>query len=392
MAQCRFHANSDAVSYCPACRAMLCQRCGAPGNPCSLCRSSALARIPAGGLPEPEVRMPPCAAHPDRSAGKACHDCGTPRCQACLNWQGICRDCAPKYPTASSAVEPDPESETAPRRLKRRKEASPDLSYTGGLNRHKGWQRRLVRLVIGAALLGGVGWALSFQYGVFKDFATMAGTTRQKLQGVQGLAGGGRQADMASMMQRLESGEVTEADVAETERLMARIEGGDAVDTGQREALTKLSRLYQQQSESGGAMDPQAKKMWALLSEWSNDQEADAGSADPASLARPVARVPRSRPTPPPAVPWKVAMLAPANGARVQGMVTVSARIEGQGYIDRVEFLVNGEWQGLSNRPPFRFDWDTTGSSNGAKTLEVVAYEPSGTRHASRRVKVTVAN
>jgi hypothetical protein len=377
MAQCRFHPQSEAVAYCATCRARFCRRCGEPGKTCSLCSKTQLT------APSAAAQDPRCVNHAQTRTTKPCHDCGKPYCSRCLNWQGFCSACAPQYPAAAAPAEADPPS----RRQRRQKPAKQDLSYTGGLNRHKGWRRRLTRLVIGTLVLAGVGWVLSFQFGVFKDFATQAGKTRKQMQGMQA---GQRSADMSSMLQRLESGAVTDADVAETERLMARISNGEEVDTGQRDALTKLSRLYQQKPATATKADPQAQKIWALLSEWSNDEDVD--DAPPTRPAASVARTKATTPRTAAAVPWKVSLLAPAAGAKVKGVVTVNARIEGQGYIDRVEFLVNGEWQGLSNRPPFTFDWDTQGGGNGAKTLEIVAYEPSGAKHSSRRVRVTVAN
>lgn len=378
MATCRFHPQSDAVAYCATCRARFCRRCGQPGKPCSLCHRTTLTSPPkAGSSEESKLR---CVNHVKALNTKPCHECGKNFCPSCLNWQGVCTSCAPQYPQANS----DRTEAPAPRR--RRQSTKADLSYTGGLNRHKGWQRKAVRLVLGGLILAGIGTVLSFQYGVFKDFATQAAATRKKMPG---LPKGQGQADLASMMSRLESGVVTDADVETTERLMARIQNGEAVDTGQRDALTKLSRLSQKSGNPPPASDPQAQKLWAMLSDWSNEEAAE----DPAAVA-PASRPAANAPKPGVAKPasWKVSLLTPASGTKVKGLVTVNARIEGQGYIERVEFLVDGEWQGLSNRPPFTFDWDTSGTANGARTLEIVAYEPSGAKHASRRVRVTVAN
>jgi hypothetical protein len=376
MAPCRFHPQSEAIAYCATCRALLCRRCGQPGKTCSLCQTTSLSAPPSARAAAQEAAKTRCVRHAQALNTKPCHDCGKSYCPACLNWKGVCATCAPSYPAAPSA-------DDAPPRKSRRGRPHADLSYTGGLNRHKGWRRRLTRILLGSLVLGGIGAILSFQYGVFKDFATQAVASRAKLQGLPA-AGGGRNADLTSMMQRLESGTVTEADVAATERLMARIQDGEAVDTGQRDALAKLSRLAPPHA-SAAASDPQAQKLWAMLSDWSNDA-VDAPETRPAAEAvRPKAR--NSKP-----LPWKVSLLSPSPGARVKGLITVSAQIEGQGALERVEFLVNGEWQGLSNRPPFTFDWETTSVRNGVQTLEIVAYEPSGAKHASRRVRVTVAN
>ncbi len=377
MAPCRFHPQSEAIAYCAKCRALLCRRCGQPGKTCSLCQSTSLSAPPSARAAAQETAKARCVRHPQALNTKPCHDCGKSYCPLCLNWQSVCATCAPKYPSPAGAAEERP-------RNSRRGRRTADLSYTGGLNRHKGWRRRLTRILLGSLVLGGIGWILSFQYGVFKDFATQAIATRTKLQGMPA-AGGGRSADMASMMQRLESGAVTEADVAATERLMARIQDGETVDTGQRDALTQLSRLTQQSASAPAASDPQTQKLWAMLSDWSNE-------AVDAPEARPVAAPNPPKPQKAKPLPWKVSLLTPSSGARVKGLVMVSARIEGQGALDRVEFLVNGEWQGLSNRPPFTFEWETTGVRNGVQTLEIVAYEPSGAKHASRRVRVTVAN
>ncbi len=386
MTPCRFHPQSEASAYCQTCRAPFCRSCGVAGKTCPLCQRTPLAAIGVDGVPEAALQASRCASHPKAPNAKPCHDCGTPRCAQCLNWQGICPKCLPKYP----ATPPETTKKT-PKRGTRRQQQKPDLSYTGGLNRHKGWRRRLTRFILGSLILAGLGWIVSFQYGVFKDFALQAGESRKKLKNVSGLtAGSGRSADLATMMQRMENGAVTEADVEATERLMARIQDGESVDTGQRETMDKLSKLTESGPAADAASDPQTRKLWAMLSEWSNE--------DVKPDSRPSRRAAPSRPNPakakaaPKTMQWKISLLAPSSGATVKGLVTVKAQIEGQGYIDRVEFLVNGEWQGLSNRPPFTFDWDTSGSANGAKTLEIVAFEPTGARHASRRLKVTVAN
>lgn len=341
MATCQFHPQSEAEAYCATCRARLCRRCAPPGKPCALCGRSTLDS-------------------PPRERGTAG---------------------APRYPS----TDVQRASKEAPRARRRRRNPPPALSYTGGLNPRKGWRRQITRKVLGALLLAGVGGILAVQFGVFRDFARQAAETRKQLQGMAEREGPGG-ASLASMLERFEAGQITEAEVEATERLMARIQAGEPVDTGRRDALARLSKLMRTPAP---ATDPETQRLWALLSQWSNEAESD--SKAPAA----VRTAPERRNAQPPSakpVPWKVSLLEPASGAQVKGLVTVRAQIEGQGYIERVEFLVNGEWEGLSNRPPFTFDWNTAGGGNGPKTLEVVAYEPSGARHASRRVRVMVAN
>lgn len=321
MATCRFHPRSEAEAYCATCRARFCRRCARPGKTCALCQRTTL-QAPPTSEPPPKARMPAPAAPPPKAAPKA-----------------------------------------------RRPE---DLSYTGGLNPRKGWRRRMTRSLLGALVLAGVFGILSAQYGAFKDLARKASESRRPATPAR--------EELDRLWQQLEAGAVSDADVEATEKLMARIQGGEALDPGQRQAWDLLARRFRAQGAPPQAGDPQARKLWALLSDWANEDE------------RPAPAPARPKPSPTQPVPWRVSLLSPAPGATVKGQVAVRARIEGQGYIERVEFLVDGEWLGLSNRPPFTFDWDTTGGANGSKVLQVVAYEPSGARHASKRLRVMVTN
>jgi hypothetical protein len=82
----------------------------------------------------------------------------------------------------------------------------------------------------------------------------------------------------------------------------------------------------------------------------------------------------------------RVRVAAPAV---VSGMTTIRASVSGEP--ERVELLVDGQWAGTSNSPPFTFDWSSEGVRNGRHRVTVTAYGPDGRRAAGGAV-ITVRN
>jgi hypothetical protein len=105
---------------------------------------------------------------------------------------------------------------------------------------------------------------------------------------------------------------------------------------------------------------------------------ARSGAAAPAA---PVYRAPAP-------VRLRVGVASPRSGAVVSGIAPVTAIASGA---DKVELLVDGEWCGTADSPPYTFDWASHGVGNGRHRLTVVATTADG-RQSSSSVVVTVRN
>jgi Subtilase family/Bacterial Ig domain/Peptidase inhibitor I9 len=90
--------------------------------------------------------------------------------------------------------------------------------------------------------------------------------------------------------------------------------------------------------------------------------------------------------------PPAVEMTAPAAGANVAGVVTLSATaVDGVG-VSKVDFLVDGALVGTDTTAPYSVAWDSTLVVNGTHTLTAVATDLSGNASASTAVSVSVSN
>ena len=89
-----------------------------------------------------------------------------------------------------------------------------------------------------------------------------------------------------------------------------------------------------------------------------------------------------------------VAMTAPANGATVSGTtVAVSANASDNVAVASVQFLLDGVALGLPDTvAPYSFTWDSTGTTNGAHTLNARASDAAGNTADATAVSVTVSN
>ncbi|HYV14817.1 MAG TPA: Ig-like domain-containing protein [Conexibacter sp.] len=83
------------------------------------------------------------------------------------------------------------------------------------------------------------------------------------------------------------------------------------------------------------------------------------------------------------------ALTTPADGATVQGTVTLSADASDDVGVSRVDFLVDGSVVGSDTTAPYSFDW-ASGSAGDTATIAARAVDPSGnaTTSASRTVTV----
>ena len=102
-------------------------------------------------------------------------------------------------------------------------------------------------------------------------------------------------------------------------------------------------------------------------------------------------RVTVGRVTYPDTTPPAVSLTAPANGARLNGSVTLSAQARnGQS----VQFLVDGTVIGASTdtAAPYTFSWDTTGVVDGEHWLAARTIDANGRANTTEVTTVTVAN
>lgn len=79
--------------------------------------------------------------------------------------------------------------------------------------------------------------------------------------------------------------------------------------------------------------------------------------------------------------PIGVAIAAPASGETVRGIATIKADVTGAP--ERVELLVDGEWQGAVNQAPYHFQWASQAVSNGTHKITLVAINAKGDKSES---------
>lgn len=397
MANCRFHAQKEAKAYCPRCKLFFCQSCGKPHQECSLCHKAKL--IVPDRAPAQVVEVRHCTAHPKITEGlKTCQDCGKLFCQQCIRFGGVCARCMRKANADLAAVAKPQRLEHAP------------VSIEKKFN--KGRKRAAIRWGIAGVIVSAIAALLIYDYGMLKQFA--AKVPNKKLAAmVSGTQNGKAPETFDDLTRRLYKGEVTDKDVEETETLMARITEGKEVGQEQKELASRLMDLQAKGlnadvaksmlgGKSGGdgrkAQSEQSHKMWAMLSEWSNQGEGNGKAvrrAAPATAKAPTAatapRFKAAAATPAPA-PIDVRIGGLVAHQLVHGMTTITTQLQGIEQLDHVELLVNGQWQGLSNQPPYKFEWDTSGNPNGPCTVQLVVYDAEGNKHASRKVPIKIAN
>ncbi|XXF77002.1 Ig-like domain-containing protein [Myxococcaceae bacterium GXIMD 01537] len=90
--------------------------------------------------------------------------------------------------------------------------------------------------------------------------------------------------------------------------------------------------------------------------------------------------------------PPTVTLTAPAPGATVGGVLTLSASASDTLGIQGVEFYAGSTWVGTDTSAPYSVSWDTRKLANGSYTLTAWAYNLAGTAALSEPVQVTVNN
>jgi|GEM_PF-3294729 len=86
-----------------------------------------------------------------------------------------------------------------------------------------------------------------------------------------------------------------------------------------------------------------------------------------------------------------VSITAPAAGATVSGTSNITASASDAGGIEKVEFKLGQTTLGSDTTSPYSYSWNTAATSNGSKTIHVVAEDEAGNRATSTR-QVTVQN
>lgn len=137
--------------------------------------------------------------------------------------------------------------------------------------------------------------------------------------------------------------------------------------------------------------------------DWSSGTIAD-GSHTLAAIARDVAgnsatsgsisiTVDNGGSPPPDNTPPAVELTAPANGATVSGLVTLSATAsDDDSGVDSVSFLVDGATIGNDTTAPFTLDWDSSTVADGSHNLTAIARDKAGNTATSGTITVTSAN
>jgi poly(hydroxyalkanoate) depolymerase family esterase len=89
--------------------------------------------------------------------------------------------------------------------------------------------------------------------------------------------------------------------------------------------------------------------------------------------------------------PPVASITAPANGAGVSGMVTISAAASDNVGVARVEFLIDGALVASDTSSPYTHAWDSASGPNGTRTLSARAVDAAGNVGTSAPVSVTVS-
>jgi hypothetical protein len=100
-----------------------------------------------------------------------------------------------------------------------------------------------------------------------------------------------------------------------------------------------------------------------------------------------------SVPAPPDTIAPTVSVTAPAAGATVSGVVTVTATAQDNVGVTSVQFQVDGQALGTPDTTaPYSVSWDSAQSANGSHRLTAVARDAATNTTTSAEVTVTVAN
>jgi len=87
-----------------------------------------------------------------------------------------------------------------------------------------------------------------------------------------------------------------------------------------------------------------------------------------------------------------VTLTSPANGATVNGIITLGASASDNVAVDHVDFLVDGQSVGSVSAAPYNLSWDSRSVPGGTHTIQANAVNAAGNQASSAIVSVTVQN
>lgn len=91
-------------------------------------------------------------------------------------------------------------------------------------------------------------------------------------------------------------------------------------------------------------------------------------------------------------IPPTVRITSPANGATVHGKIEIGVEATDQQGIKFVFVYIDDQFKAVTNRPPYRFEQDTTSLGNGLHVITAAALDPNENRGESSKVYVKVDN
>lgn len=106
------------------------------------------------------------------------------------------------------------------------------------------------------------------------------------------------------------------------------------------------------------------------------------------STSAPVSPTPSPNDTTPPSV----RLTKPSNGAKVSGVVNMTASASDNKGVKAVSFIVNGTWHSTDSSAPFSGKLDTRKLKDGTHTIKARAWDTANLFKDGTTIKVTVAN
>ncbi len=90
--------------------------------------------------------------------------------------------------------------------------------------------------------------------------------------------------------------------------------------------------------------------------------------------------------------PPTTSITAPANGATVSSVVSVTASASDNVGVTKVEFWLDGVLKSTDTTSPYAWSWDTATATNGAHSIQAKAYDAANNIGSSTSISVTVSN
>lgn len=157
--------------------------------------------------------MRQCTVHRQITFGvKLCPDCDRPFCAQCIQFGGSCGPCTRK------ANRERPQMEDPRKQARRSKPVSRRKRF------NKGRTRAFIRAAIGLAVVAGLGALLYYDYDLLVSMTQHAGKAPAEAIRKAGPKHP-RANDFEALEKRVEEGNATDRDAAETDALMKRVTG-----------------------------------------------------------------------------------------------------------------------------------------------------------------------